>query len=122
MRAVRKKALVAAKQRRAGKLANVTTVSPPEESRKHYQSPSTVLKTTPQHVLDVFAELEDLLQQIANISEVDLIDVKEETKWQAKLLEDRINEWMANTLASQDFGRSNLAEAEMFRMDANTIF
>lgn len=116
---------VKAKAKRSKKLiGRSTTQATTDDSnkRKKYISPTSILNNTPQEVLDVFAGLEEVLQKLANIPEIDIIDVREETAWQAKLLEDRINQWMLNVLATQRFGSAVLADAQMFEIDAQTIF
>lgn len=117
---IRKKAKnIRARGERAKRVGSNPTVIEPK--KRKYQSPESILKNTPENVLDIFAGLEDLLQQFANIQEMDLIDVREETLWKVKDLEDRINMWMMNTLANQDFSSINLDEAEMFNIEAKAI-
>lgn len=76
--------------------------TPPETKpkRKKYSKPETTLGNT--KLRRPFEEMQDYLNQLANVSAIDLMEVREETTAAVKRLADRINAWMEKTLSTEE--------------------
>lgn len=97
-----------------------------DEQNKHrskYQKPVSQKYDITPKMQQTFAEITDLLDMLANINEIDIVQVRPETAIQAQMLEQDINEWMLRSIVSKDDGPVQIdAMANEFMHRAKVIF